>query len=292
MYKYVYMQRNDPNINKQHNIVYKITNLINNKIYIGVHRTDNIDDGYMGSGNMIKRAITKYGKDNFVKEIIADYSTYFEALEHEKQLVTVSFINEDSNYNIREGGYGNCKWSEAAIKNLSDAAKKRWQNDNYRGAILNSLRSSERRAKLSTSIKKWINNNAELHQQKMMKINKNQQKIEKTAAKHRGMKRNNASIQKMSESMKNRITANPDKYCNKGKKCIHNSITGEIKFVDNNEHLPAGWVAGSGPRKNKASYKNLNKGSYFIHCPVTKKIKRLQQGDSIPEGFVKGRPTK
>ncbi|MCK9529466.1 MAG: GIY-YIG nuclease family protein [Gammaproteobacteria bacterium] len=67
--------------------VYKITNQINGKFYIGAHSTKNLDDGYMGSGKRIRYAIEKYGIDNFNKEILRFYNTKVEMYLAEKELV-------------------------------------------------------------------------------------------------------------------------------------------------------------------------------------------------------------
>lgn len=87
-----------------HYIVYKITNLINAKFYIGVHKTLNLNDGYMGSGVLIKKAILKYGPQNFKKEILKEFTSLEEAVKYEAELVTKDFVLEDNNYNIALGG--------------------------------------------------------------------------------------------------------------------------------------------------------------------------------------------
>ena len=83
-------------------IIYKTTNTINNKFYIGKHQTTNLDDGYLGSGKLLKRAIEKYGKDNFIREILHVFDNEQDMNNKEKELVVVS---EDT-YNLCEGGQG------------------------------------------------------------------------------------------------------------------------------------------------------------------------------------------
>lgn len=82
--------------------IYKITNLINGKYYIGKHQTTILDDGYMGSGKILKRAITKYGIENFCKEILYVFDSEEEMNSKEKELIIIS----ESTYNLHEGGHG------------------------------------------------------------------------------------------------------------------------------------------------------------------------------------------
>lgn len=85
-------------------LIYKTTNLINGKYYIGRHRTANADDSYMGSGIGIKRAIDKYGIENFSKEIIAESWDETNLWELEKQIVNADVVKDPMSYNNSYGG--------------------------------------------------------------------------------------------------------------------------------------------------------------------------------------------
>lgn len=93
-------------MNRKYNYFYKITNNINNHFYYGVHSTDNINDGYMGSGKRLRIAYEKYGMENFSKEILKFFKTQKEAYEYESEIVTESLTDLDACYNIKCGGYG------------------------------------------------------------------------------------------------------------------------------------------------------------------------------------------
>ena len=84
--------------------VYKITNLLNGKYYIGVHKTDNPHDYYFGSGKAIKESISKHGKENFRKDILFMTENKEKAYLLEKQL-TENYADRQ-NYNMKLGGVG------------------------------------------------------------------------------------------------------------------------------------------------------------------------------------------
>lgn len=87
-------------------LIYKTTNNINHKFYIGMHKTKNINDGYMGSGKLIQRAIKKYGVENFSREILYHCNDYTHMCQTEAKIITEDVTNNPLCYNIVKGGNG------------------------------------------------------------------------------------------------------------------------------------------------------------------------------------------
>lgn len=101
-------------------IVYLTTNIVNNKIYVGVHGTEDpyMFDGYIGNSINIfnsnpelthpkipfHKAVKKYGYSNFKRTIIKVFNSLQEALDLEAYIVNEEFIARDDTYNITLGG--------------------------------------------------------------------------------------------------------------------------------------------------------------------------------------------
>ena len=86
--------------------VYKTTNLINGKIYVGLHVTSNLEDEYLGSGSQLKSAVKKYGKENFKREYIKICNSPEEMYELEADIVNEDFVKRSDTYNMKTGGTG------------------------------------------------------------------------------------------------------------------------------------------------------------------------------------------
>jgi len=105
--------------NKYH-LIYQTINLINNKIYIGAHSTNDINDGYIGSGKMLNLAIKKYGIENFKREVLHMFNSPEEMFEKEKEIVTEDFVSRDDVYNIVTGGFGGFNKGSTNLRHITN----------------------------------------------------------------------------------------------------------------------------------------------------------------------------
>lgn len=136
--------------------IYRITNLINGKTYIGQHKYKKLNDEYMGSGVLIKRAIKKHGIENFKKEILYSRIQYRETADDmERFAIAKERAIGKAEYNLANGGEGlsGYKHSEEYKRKKSEQNKGE-NNPNY-----GKHHSEETKKKISEARKKYVGKN-------------------------------------------------------------------------------------------------------------------------------------
>jgi hypothetical protein len=171
-------------------------------------------------------------------------------------------------------------------RKISERQKKLWSDPVKRERMIREVcRDPKRCERISSSVKKYIEENQEEFQARVLKINKDPEKIRKMAEKHRGMKRTDETKKNQSESKKRFIEANGTEWIGKGCVYIHNPSTGERKRVSSDFVIPEGWKTGLG-KQNKKKPSGVNMYIKNMELMIEKVI---TIGSEIPEGWVKGR---
>ncbi len=235
----------------KHYLIYQIRNKLNGMIYIGQHQTNNINDGYMGSGIRIVRAIKKYGVENFEKTILFECTSVEEMNAKEAEIVNEDFIARDDVYNINVGGAGSWDYLNSQKSDYGPNTEKRHNamclaNKN-RDLKQQSIRCKQTFDKKRQNTSEWqtfcrnVSNGVKQH-----KIDHPEWMVKENHPMF-GKHHSKSSKQKMSIHAKEHNSMH-------GKMWICNFELEESKVWKINEPIPDGWVKG---RHSKQRFKKL-----------------------------------
>lgn len=217
-------------------LIYKITNLLNDKIYIGKHITDNKNDGYMGSGIDLKKDIEKFGVNNFKKEILFECKNKDELNSIESLIVNLEFIHREDTYNKMVGGLGGWEYiNENGLNN--NGGQYKIAHEKHLELLKTDLKYAEM---FCNKIKKGLEKiDKEIKSQKMKEVWK------EIGHPWVGRKHSEETKRKISEKAKER--AKTTKNNQQGKCWIFNEnlkINKSIKKEDLEKYLQQGWTKG------------------------------------------------
>jgi hypothetical protein len=117
---------------KKYHFIYKTTNILTNRYYIGMHSTDNLNDGYLGSGKRLRYSINKYGKENHIVEIIEFCISREQLKNREKEIVNLNEIAKNECLNLVVGGEGGRGFTnvEQKLNAIKSNQKQKWLMEN------------------------------------------------------------------------------------------------------------------------------------------------------------------
>jgi hypothetical protein len=151
-----------PRKEKKFHFIYKTTNLLSGKYYIGMHSTDDLEDGYLGSGKRLRYSINKYGVENHGREILEFFDSREELKRREKEVVSLDEIAKEDCLNLMVGGKGGFI-SDEQQRNRSLSANRalnlKLENDNeFREIWIKKMRSGIQKAMDEGRMKTWKEN--------------------------------------------------------------------------------------------------------------------------------------
>lgn len=115
---------------KKYHFIYKTTNLLSGKYYIGMHSTYNLNDGYMGSGDRLRRSLKKYGIENHKVEILEFVSSREELKKREEEIVNLNEIAKEKCLNLRVGGTGGFSIEQQKLNNKKSLERQKKLKEN------------------------------------------------------------------------------------------------------------------------------------------------------------------
>lgn len=115
-------------------LVYKTVNKLKGEYYIGVHVTDDLEDGYLGSGKRLRYSLEKYGRENFERVILAVFDNPNEMFSKEAELVSEKTLLDPLCLNLKVGGYGGWILKDKTVLYTSEsqALRSRFNNKKWR----------------------------------------------------------------------------------------------------------------------------------------------------------------
>jgi hypothetical protein len=169
--------------NKKYHFIYKTTCLVNEKFYYGMHSTSNLKDGYLGSGKRLRRAVTKYGPENFKIEILEFLPDRETLASREKEIITEEMLQDLMCMNLQPGGGGG--WTEEQRKKgTARMLSVIWQDLEFRKRKSEKTSNLHKEGKLKTwkDTYDWTGKKqSKEHTQKIKESNKGNQKGEKNS---------------------------------------------------------------------------------------------------------------
>jgi group I intron endonuclease len=208
--------------------IYQTTNLKNGKIYIGYHASENIEnDSYLGSGKLLRKAIKKHGKENFIREILFEYNTSEEAFAKELEIVNEEFVEREDTYNIWPGGVGGSLPGDKSPffgKKHTDESKRKMSENNYMKGKHHTEETKEKLSKahsgkiLSDETKEKLSKNSY-----MKGKHHNEETKEKLRLANVGQKRSAEARKLMSENSGNKGKPKSEEF----KKHLSEKLTGQ-----------------------------------------------------------------